>query len=48
VAGGAGFIGSHTVLELVASGFDVTIFDNLCNSKCGSAAVGVATPRCCG
>ena len=33
VAGGAGFIGSHTVIELVAAGYPVTIFDNLSNSK---------------
>lgn len=33
VAGGSGYIGSHTVIELVAAGYDVTIFDNLCNSK---------------
>ena len=33
VTGGAGFIGSHTVVELVAAGFGVTILDNLCNAK---------------
>lgn len=33
VTGGAGYIGSHTVVELLAAGFDVTIFDNLSNSK---------------
>ncbi len=33
VAGGAGFIGSHTVIELIAAGYSVTIFDNLANSK---------------
>jgi UDP-glucose 4-epimerase len=33
VTGGAGFIGSHTVVELLAAGFDVGIVDNLCNSK---------------
>jgi UDP-glucose 4-epimerase len=33
VTGGAGYIGSHTVVEMLAAGFDVTIFDNLCNSK---------------
>ncbi len=33
VTGGAGYIGSHTVVELLASGYDVTIFDNLANSS---------------
>jgi UDP-glucose 4-epimerase len=33
VTGGAGYIGSHTVVELLAAGHDVFIADNLCNSK---------------
>jgi UDP-glucose 4-epimerase len=33
VTGGTGYIGSHTVVELLAAGFDVTIIDNLSNSK---------------
>lgn len=33
VTGGLGFIGSHTVVELANSGFDVVIVDNLYNSK---------------
>jgi len=33
VAGGAGYIGSHTIIELIASGFDVVSFDNYCNSS---------------
>lgn len=33
VTGGAGYIGSHTVVELVNSGYDVVIVDNFSNSK---------------
>ena len=30
VTGGAGFIGSHTCVELLAAGYEVVIVDNLC------------------
>lgn len=33
VTGGAGFIGSHTCVELLNAGYDPIILDNLCNSK---------------
>jgi len=33
VTGGTGFIGSHTVVELQNSGYDVVIIDNLSNSS---------------
>ena len=33
VTGGAGYIGSHTVIQLIEAGFQVVILDNLCNSK---------------
>ena len=33
VTGGTGYIGSHTVVELINSGYDVIIIDNLSNSK---------------
>lgn len=32
VTGGAGYIGSHTCVELLAAGYDVVVVDNLCNS----------------
>jgi UDP-glucose 4-epimerase len=32
VTGGAGYIGSHTCVELMASGYDVVVFDNFSNS----------------
>lgn len=35
VTGGAGYVGSHTVVELLAAGHDVVIADNLCNSRAG-------------
>lgn len=33
VTGGAGYIGSHTVVELLGKGYEVAIVDNLDNSK---------------
>lgn len=33
ITGGVGYIGSHTVVELMQAGFEVLIVDNLCNSK---------------
>ena len=33
VTGGAGYIGSHTVVELITRGYDPIIVDNLSNSK---------------
>ena len=33
VTGGAGYICSHTVIELISNGYEVVIVDNLCNSK---------------
>ena len=36
VTGGAGYIGSHTCLELLESGYGVVVLDNLCNSNAKS------------
>lgn len=32
VTGGAGYIGSHTCLEMLKAGLDIVVVDNLCNS----------------
>ncbi|UTA48610.1 UDP-glucose 4-epimerase GalE [Simiduia sp. 21SJ11W-1] len=36
VTGGAGFIGSHTIVELQLAGHQVVVVDNLCNSQAES------------
>ena len=36
VTGGAGYIGSHTVVELLEAGKEVVVLDNLCNSSAKS------------
>lgn len=33
VTGGAGFIGSHTLIELADAGYEFAVVDNLCNSS---------------
>ena len=33
VSGGAGYIGSHTCLQLLEQGHEVVVFDNFCNSS---------------
>jgi UDP-glucose 4-epimerase len=38
VTGGAGYIGSHTCVELLNAGQDVTVFDNFCNSSAEALA----------
>jgi len=36
VTGGAGYIGSHTCVELLQAGYQVIVVDNFCNSKPGA------------
>ena len=38
VTGGAGYIGSHTVLSLLENNYDVVVYDNLVNSSLESIA----------
>lgn len=33
VTGGAGYIGTHTCVELLNAGYNVVVYDNLCNSS---------------
>ena len=33
VTGGAGYIGSHTLIELASANYDFVVYDNLCNSS---------------
>ncbi len=33
ITGGAGYIGSHTLVELLSAGHDIVVLDNLCNSS---------------
>ena len=49
VTGGAGYIGSHTLIELIANNFNVVVIDNLVNSSAESlrrveASAGSAIP----
>lgn len=38
ISGGAGYIGSHTAVELINAGYDVVVIDNLTNSERDSIA----------
>ena len=40
VTGGAGYIGSHTCLELLHAGHEVVVVDNLSQQQGGGAAPG--------
>ena len=41
VTGGAGYIGSHTLIELLEAGHSAVVVDNLSNSSSGIAARGI-------
>ena len=42
VSGGAGYIGSHTCVELIQAGYDIVVADNLVNSSRESDPAGGA------
>jgi len=44
VTGGAGYIGSHTLIELIAEGHSVVVVDNLSNSNPESCGGWKASP----
>lgn len=48
VPGGAGYIGSHCVIELVTGGYDPIVLDNESNSSAGSTAENFIGHRCYG
>ena len=39
VTGGAGFIGSHSTVEMISAGYDTVIIDNLVNASQGETCV---------
>ena len=42
VCGGAGYIGSHTCVELISSGYDIIVADNLYNASEEGLHLGLA------
>ena len=48
VTGGAGFIGSHTLIELMTAGHSVVVVDNLSQFQSGIVAAGGAHYRVSG
>lgn len=37
VTGGAGYVGSHTIVELLKAGYRVVVVDNMCNAYMNEA-----------
>ena len=44
VCGGAGYIGSHTCVELLEAGYDIVVADNLCIGSEEARRRGVQIP----
>ena len=42
VTGGAGYIGTHTVIELINAGYDVVVADNFVNAFTGQCCLTIA------
>ena len=38
LTGGAGYIGSHTCVQLLEAGYEVVVYDNFCNSHPGAVS----------
>ena len=47
VTGGAGFIGSHSVIELIDAGYETVIIDNLTNASQGMSVINLIIFKYC-
>ncbi len=45
VTGGAGYIGSHTVVELLKEGYDAVVVDNMGNAVQGNTWISCTLPK---
>ena len=46
ITGGAGYIGSHTTVEVLNAGYSAVVIDNLCNSSIGKFVIETKTHSC--